>query len=447
MKKQLAVNLNNLLLSLSQVSDLANPLIAQHQHRVAFIALIVARNANLGPEIIENIFTAALLHDIGAITVEEKIAVHNFEVVNENIHTIRGELLLEQIPWLRKISKIVRNHHRHWNDWEQDIENTLVFSSQIVLLADYVERLIDRNKYILHQSTDIVEIIKKLEGTVLDKKIVACFVDVSKRESFWLELTSSRLYSMLLDNAPFNNMQIGLEDISLISNLYRDLIDFKSRFTATHTSGVSECSVVLSQLYGFAEIDVKEMRIAGNFHDIGKLVMPNSILEKPGRLTVNEYAVMRCHTYNTFSTLDSIGGLQRIAEWAAYHHEKLDGSGYPFHLTNEEIGTGSRIMAVADIFTAISEDRPYRKGMNKDEIYKIFKTQTDEKLLDKRIVEVLLDNYETIKIQVKAKQLKALDFYEKRFLSIVEMRTIRNYENRFSIFRGDEFSEKGFNYR
>ena len=102
MKRQLSVNLDNLLLSLSEVTDLANPLIAQHQYRTAFIALEVAKNANLEPEITENIFTAALLHDIGAITVEEKIAVHNFEEVNENIHTIRGELLLEQIPWLRK---------------------------------------------------------------------------------------------------------------------------------------------------------------------------------------------------------------------------------------------------------------------------------------------------------------------------------------------------------
>lgn len=427
MKRQLSVNLDNLLLSLSDVIDLVNPLIAQHQHRTAFIALEVAKNANLKPEITENIFTAALLHDIGAITVEEKIAVHNFEAVNEIIHTIRGEVLLEQIPWLRKISKIVRNHHRNWNDWEEGIENPVVFSSQIVLLSDYVERLIDRNKYILYQSKDILETIKKLADTVLNKKIIAYFVDLSKREDFWLDLVSPRLYSLLLNNGPFRNIQIGLEDISLISNLYRDLIDFKSRFTATHTSGVSECAVKLSELFGLAELDIKSMRIAGNFHDIGKLIIPNSILEKPGKLTVDEYAIIRCHTYYTFSTLDSIGGLQQIAEWAAYHHEKLDGSGYPFHYANEEIGTGSRIMTVADIFTAISEDRPYRKGMDKDEIYKIIKMQTDDKLLDKRIVEVLFDNYETISIQVKGKQSKALDFYEKRFLSIVDKIEHKNF--------------------
>ncbi|MBU3184942.1 HD domain-containing protein [Clostridium estertheticum] len=419
MKSQLAVNLGNLLLSLSEVADLANPLVAQHQHRTAFIALELSKTANLGSEITENIFTAALLHDIGAVSVEEKIAIHNFKEIDENIHTIRGELLLEQIPWLRKISKIVRNHHRNWNDWDDDIENPVIFSSQIILLSDYVERLINRNKYILHQVNDIVTTIKKLSGTVIHKNIVTYFLDLSKREEFWLDLTSPNLYSLLLINGQFKTMQIELEDISLISNLYRDLIDFKSRFTATHTSGVSECAVKLSKLFGLAELDVKSMRIAGNFHDIGKLIIPNSILEKPGKLTVDEFAIIRCHTYHTFRTLNSIGGLQRIAEWAAYHHEKLDGSGYPFHLTSEEIGTGSRIMAVADIFTAISEDRPYRKGMDKNEIYAVIKKQANENLLDKRIVELLFDNYDVINSQVKIKQSKALNFYEKRFSSII----------------------------
>src|ERR1035437_3335748 len=110
MKRQLSVNLDNLLLSLSEVVDLANPSISQHQQRTAYIALELARRANLEPEILENIFAAALLHDIGAITVEEKIAVHNFEVIDINIHTIRGQVLLEQIPWLSKLSNIVRNH-------------------------------------------------------------------------------------------------------------------------------------------------------------------------------------------------------------------------------------------------------------------------------------------------------------------------------------------------
>ena len=420
MKRELSVNLDNLLLSLSEVVDLANPSIAQHQQRTAFIALEVAKRAKIEPEIIENIFAAALLHDIGAITVEEKLAIHNFEVEDTDIHSIRGQVLLEQMPWLNKLSGIVRNHHRNWTDWDEGIENPLVISSQIVLLADYVERLIDRNKYILHQTQDIIDKVEKLAGTVLNEEVVAYFVEATQREEFWLDLASPRLYSLLLNNGPFNDVKIGVDEVLLLSNMFRDLIDFKSRFTATHTTGVAECAVLLSELFGLAEYDVKLMRIAGNFHDIGKLIIPNSILEKPDKLTPAEFQIMRCHTYYTYYTLNSIGGLQKIAEWAAYHHEKLDGSGYPFHCTSEEIGTGSRIMAVADIFTAISEDRPYRKGMNEQEIHNVLQSQADKNLLDKRIVALLFDNYEMISRKVKEKQAESFEFYEKRFMCIID---------------------------
>jgi len=110
------------------------------------------------------------------------------------------------------------------------------------------------------------------------------------------------------------------------------------------------------------------MEVAGNLHDLGKMVIPNSILNKPDKLNKEETAIMRQHTYFTYTVLNSIGGISQIAEWAAFHHERLDGSGYPFHLGADKLGIGSRIMAVADVFTAISEDRPYRKGMSQQEL-------------------------------------------------------------------------------
>ena len=105
--------------------------------------------------------------------------------------------------------------------------------------------------------------------------------------------------------------------------------------------------------------------MAGNFHDLGKLVIPNSILEKPGKLNDEEFALMKQHTYFTYSILTTIGGIQEIAEWAAFHHERLDGNGYPFHLNASKLSTGARIMAVADIVTTLAEDRPLPAGDEK----------------------------------------------------------------------------------
>jgi len=420
MQRQISVNLGNFLLSLSEITDIANPSIAQHQQRTAFIALEIAKNSVVDAELLENIFTASLLHDIGAISIEEKIAVHNFDSSNLNLHCVRGELLLEQTPWLKKISKIVRYHHKNWKDWNESIDNPDVFASQIVLLSDYIERLVDRDKYILHQNNIIIEKIIGLKNTIVHERIIDSFIETSKREEFWLDLVSPRLYPVLLHNGPYRNVEIDLKGIALIAEVYKDIIDFKSPFTATHTTGVSASAEMLSKLFGLTEMEINLMKIAGNLHDIGKLIIPNSILEKPDKLTPEEFAVIRCHTYYSYYVINTIGGLQQIAEWAAYHHEKLDGNGYPFHCKAEYIDTGARIMTVADIFTAISEDRPYRARMNKEEIYKIIKSQSDKKLLDSRIVNLLFDNYEIIDTYTREKQSNAKSFYENRFLKVSE---------------------------
>ncbi|MDP2682511.1 MAG: HD domain-containing protein [Deltaproteobacteria bacterium] len=420
MQRQISVNLGNILLSLSEIMDIANPSIAQHQQRTAFIALEITKDSAVGSEIMENIFTASLLHDIGAISIEEKIAIHNFETEDNTLHCIRGELLLEKTPWLKKISKIVRHHHRNWKDWNDSIDTPDVFASQVILLSDYIERLIDRNKYILHQNKDIIEKVTGLKNTIVHERIIDFFIEASKREEFWLDLVSPRLYPVLLHNGPYRNVEIDLKGIALIAEVYKDIIDFKSTFTATHTTGVSASAEILSKLFGLTEHEINLIKIAGNMHDIGKLIIPNNILEKPDKLTKEELAVIRCHTYYSYYVINTIGGLQQIAEWAAYHHEKLDGNGYPFHCKEEEIDTGARIMTVADIFTAISEDRPYRAAMNKEEVYKTIKDMSNKKLLDSKIVDLLFDNYDIVNIYAREKQSAAKDFYQNRFLKVLE---------------------------
>jgi len=210
-------------------------------------------------------------------------------------------------------------------------------------------------------------------------------------------------------------MDIDIPDISLISVLFRNIIDFRSRFTSTHSSGVAASAAILSRIFGLTESEIELMEIAGNLHDLGKLAIPNSILEKPGKLEKEEMDIVKSHTYYTFHVINTIGGLQQIAEWAAYHHERLDGSGYPFHCTEAELSTGARIMMVADMFTALAEDRPYRKGMSKEGIIQIIKKFSDRHLLDTRIVNLLFDNYEEIYSYVTEKQSISREFYEKQF--------------------------------
>ncbi|MEK7271539.1 MAG: HD domain-containing phosphohydrolase, partial [Nitrospirota bacterium] len=396
MQRKVSVNLGNLVLSLSDAMDLASPSLAQHQQRTAFIVWEMGKAARLSEERLEKNFMAALLHDIGALSVEEKISLHNSEIKDAETHCIRGEFLLEKVPWLKDEAQIIRFHHREWQDRKESIETHFIFESQVLALADYLERLINRNQYILHQHEDIISKIKSHTNSLFHSHIVDLLLTASDREEFWLDLVSNRLYSLLLHDGPFRKIEIELSSISLIAELFRNIIDFRSRFTATHSSGVAASASILSRLFGLTGTETELMEVAGNLHDIGKLAIPNSILDKPGKLTKEEMAVMKSHTYFTYSVINTIGGLQQIAEWAAYHHEKLDGSGYPFHCKADELSTGARILMVADIFTALAEDRPYRKGMSREGISQIIKQFSDRQLLDTKIVNLLFENFDEI---------------------------------------------------
>ncbi len=369
MLKQLTTNFGNTLLALSDSIELASPEIATHQLRVAYVAWQIAEAAELPKKRVEDLFIGGLFHDIGALTLEDKILIHRSEMQDVAQHCLLGESLFELYPSLFGQAKdSVRFHHTAWSAWKVPIDRPLAFDSQILHLADFLERQIDREVYILEQTEALDSEVLSCSGDELHPDVIALYMGLSRRESFWLDLVSPRLYNILLSQGPLRGIEITTADLLSIAQMVSHIIDFKSRFTATHTAGVAECATILAQTYGIPEDDIMRIRIAAFFHDLGKLSVPNAILEKPARLTKAEFAVMRQHTYHTHATLSAIGGLERIPEWAAFHHERLDGSGYPFHVTGNRISIEARILAISDIFTALSENRPYRPGMAWKEI-------------------------------------------------------------------------------
>ncbi len=403
-----------MLLSLSDALDLASPHLAMHQMRSAFIAWEIGKESKISNTDLKNLFIASLLHDVGALSAEEKINLHQFEVIDTEHHCILGEAFLKKIPMFKQSSQFVRFHHTPWAQMELPISNPIAYCSQILNLADTVERKIIRQKYILHQDKEIINHISSLNNQICPE-IIEVFKKVAVREEFWFDLTSPRLYSILLHHGPGKGIEINISELLSISELFRNLIDFRSQFTATHSTGVAATASGIARRFGLTDTEVELMEVAGNFHDLGKLVIPNSMLEKPGKLTEEEFALMKRHTYFTYSILTTIGGIQNIAEWAAFHHERLDGSGYPFHLDASKLSTGARIMCVADILTAIAENRPYRKGLEKEEILNILQGLVKKGYLDITIVDVLKENFEEIVSHTKEKQAMAFHVFREDF--------------------------------
>ncbi|MGA7104440.1 MAG: HD domain-containing phosphohydrolase [Candidatus Deferrimicrobiaceae bacterium] len=407
------VMLDNLILSLSDSLDLVHPCAVAHQQRVAYIALRLGHAMGFNPAAQADLMYAAVLHDIGILSVEEKIALMKVEFEEHRYHTELGADLLRRFDLFGKASELVRIHHHAWCEEEtwKETNRDVRLSGNAIHLADHIDRFIDKNAGILGQVQSIRSEVSRLEGKQFSPDLVHCFQKLAVQESFWLDFSSSRIYRVLLDMIAWPRVELRLDELEQIGTIFSRIVDFRSPFTATHSAGVATVARELAMRMHFSEQDCRLMFVAGALHDLGKVAVPNSVLDKPGKLDPGEYDVIRMHTYFTYQILSTIGGFEDIVKWAAFHHERLDGKGYPFRLGGSELSLGSRIMCVADVFTAVNEIRAYRRDTNPKETLPILLNLVKSGSLDGNIVMVLEDHYEEIdRIRATVQEIHSADY-------------------------------------
>jgi putative nucleotidyltransferase with HDIG domain len=170
-------------------------------------------------------------------------------------------------------------------------------------------------------------------------------------------------------------------------------INFKYDREQIHTERVSQYSEAIAKAMGLSEQAVNDIKSAGVLHDIGKIIIPPEILNKPGRLTDEEYAIVKRHSETGYQILKSSDEYAKLAEYVLYHHERWDGSGYPQGLKGEEIPLQSRIISVADAYEAMTAIRPYQKTQTKEEataeLLRCAGTQFDPRIVDVFVRQVL----------------------------------------------------------
>ncbi|HOG02735.1 MAG TPA: HD domain-containing protein, partial [Accumulibacter sp.] len=164
------------------------------------------------------------------------------------------------------------------------------------------------------------------------------------------------------------------------------IVDAKSHFTAAHSLGVAQLARYLGERVGLPADALAEVEVAGLMHDVGKLCVPDEIVDKPAPLTPLEFSVMERHSFETYQILRHIPGLEQVAEWAAFHHEALNGHGYPFRRSAERLSPEARIIAVADIFQALAQERPYRGRQRVEQIPHFLNAFVNQGVLDGDLV-------------------------------------------------------------
>ena len=187
------------------------------------------------------------------------------------------------------------------------------------------------------------------------------------------------------------NDEYSQQEVFNLATLIAQIIDFKSHYTCKHSSGVAVNCRAMAKNYGFPPEKITKYYLAGALHDVGKLMISNSLLQKPGRLNDEEFNRMKKHAFYTHQILENIKNKDMIdiIKWASNHHEKLNGTGYPLGLTGDQLSMEERLMTCCDIYQALTEERAYKKGFPHEEAIRIMRDMGMKGELDLQIVQTM----------------------------------------------------------
>lgn len=418
--RQRRVRLFDLMLALSTATDMISPVVANHGKRVAYIAYRIAEESGLPPAEQQEILLAGIVHDIGALALKERLDLLEFEAVDPGTHAELGYLFLSRSSRLSAVAQLVRYHHQQWKDGAGATADGVIvpLGGHLLHLADRIDTAVFRKLQPLGQVEEIVAKIRARRGSMFMPRFVEAFERLAALEYFWLDIVSPAPDEILRRLMQDVHPELDQDAVLELAILFSHIIDFKSSFTSTHSAGVAASAEALARLAGFSQTECRMMLIAGYLHDLGKLSVPSEVLDKPTELTADEYGVIRSHTYYTRRILESIPELETITDWAASHHERLNGEGYPLHSFGPDLSLGARIVAVADVFTALAEDRPYRQGLPPAEVLEIIERMVDGNRLDGTVLALLRSSYDAVNERRSAAQRQAAEDYRATLVAL-----------------------------
>ncbi len=388
------VSLRQMIFAIETTVSLVGMNDTNHGKRVAYIASQLAHQLAYEEHIIQFVFELGMLHDCGVSTEQiHNDLVNHFDWHGAYIHCEIGYHLLRNFQPLAAFACPIRYHHTPWEKLKNlDISAHDANMANLIFLADRIDIMAacHYETDILLAREEIVNSIKGYSGTYFDPVLVHAFLEREKSEAFWISLKERHITLFTWEMRKLDSkVSLTLVQLKQLSIIMAYIVDQKSPFTAQHSVRVADLAKYIATCFGLSGEQCAKIEIAGLLHDLGKLNTPDRILEKPGPLDRLERSIMNQHSYETFVILRSIEGLGDIALWAAFHHEGLNGVGYPFHPSQQDLGIESRIIAVADVFQALVQDRPYREGMTLNRVQEILHELVDSEKLDAKLVDLV----------------------------------------------------------
>lgn len=392
------INLHEAVYSLSDALDLVGVTQIHHGKRVAYIAAECGKSLKWPQPMMNALFQAAILHDCGVSKTQVHSRLAQLAWENDAEHCQRGADLVQGSPVLSPLSDSIRYHHTQWSALQGlAIDPTQKLLANCIHLADRVDvQCLTRREgehNILLVKERVREQVQKLQDDWFAPELVAAFLAVSYSEAFWFALENEHVSGYVHTwMREAQAVEIEFSVLRSLVQVFSRIVDAKSTFTREHSDGVASLSRHLGVLLHKEERTCDMLELAGLLHDLGKLRVPDELLEKPGRFDPVEYLAVQRHSFDTYNILKNIHGFEDIALWAGQHHERVNGSGYPYHLRASQLSQEARIVAVADVFQALAQNRPYRKALPPQAIAAILQEEVAREKLDAAIVNTVLEN-------------------------------------------------------
>lgn len=395
-------NLNSFLLATSTALDHAEEEIlnitTHHSKRCAYISLRIGLALNLSKEECFDLCSLALMHDNGITQAFynqgflEVGSDRNLKVLEKLVeHCKIGEKNIQNFPFLTSPKNVVLYHHEYLDgSGLYGIKDEQIpFFAQIICFADDIDMKFNLLDSHVTSVSAINEFAKKNKGKLYFDEIVDAFIELSGKISFWRDLHDETILDSVEKYMPSITAEIELKDLLEISTVFSAIIDSKSTFTAIHSTQLMSKAEQVAKYLDWDEEKSVYFQVAANLHDIGKLSTPRAILEKNSSLSKDEFDEVKKHAHLTHMILKSIDGFEMVHQWASRHHERSNGSGYPFSMKENELCFESKLLACLDMYQALTEVRPYREALSYREAVEILYTDVSKNLLEKKVVDVI----------------------------------------------------------
>ncbi len=390
------IDVNDMLFALSYALDCVERdvigVTTNHGKRVAYLSVLMGRKLGMCQKDLDALAGLAIMHD-NALTefLHEEHEKKPGERANNSLlvrHCILGEQNIMRMPMDGEHKNIILYHHEHANGsgpfGKTGRETPL--GAQLIHIADQIDANWKLDELLPERLEQVMDWVRKRQNIIFSQECASCILDimdVAVLGKMQGEQLNTSLHEILVPAAK----EYQDRDVKNLASVFANITDYKSKFTRTHSIGIAQKAERMGQFYHDSQEKITMLYLAGALHDIGKLAVDRDVLEKPDKLTDQEYRHIQNHAYYTYEILSQIHGMEEITKWASYHHEKLDGSGYPFGLKADELNQEERLLACLDIYQALTEDRPYKAGFTHEKTMDIMKGMVAKNLLDKKIVE------------------------------------------------------------